>query len=37
MNDEEKNRPVEGNVMQSDDKNENPGTHTEHTSYVAYH
>lgn len=35
-NDEEKNTPTEGSVTQTDDKNENPGTHTEHTSYVAF-
>lgn len=33
MNDEEKNTPTEGSVTQSDDKNELPGTVTEHTSY----
>lgn len=37
MNDEEKNTPTEGSVTQTDDKNEIPGTHTEHTSYVTYH
>lgn len=36
MNDEEKKIPTEGSVTQTDDKNENPGAHTEHTSYVAY-
>lgn len=36
MNDEGKNTPTEGSVMQTDDKNEIPGTHTEHTSYVTY-
>lgn len=36
INNEEKNTPTEGSVTQTDDKNEIPGTHTEHT-YVTYH
>lgn len=36
MNDEGKNIPTEGSVTQTDDKKENPGAHTERTSYVAY-
>lgn len=37
MKNEEKNTPTERSVKETDEKNEIPGTYTEHTSYVTDH